>query len=299
MSEPFELIGEIDVGNILGEGIQWRANDHSVWWTDIMGCKLFRYDWATKAVRHYEMPEPLGSFAFMDDSAVIMAAFASGFALYHFENETIQWLRRPTFLAGEERFNDGRVDRQGRFWSGTMMAMPRSQEPATGRLFCLDTMQKLSVHESGVNISNGLCWSPNGRRLYFADSLLGIIFQYTFDTQTGSLSDKRIFAHSPKGGAPDGAAVDAEGNVWSAQWGIGKVLAYNPMGEVIADIPVPTNQPSCVAFGGENYDHLLVTSAKDGLSAQALAEDRSAGNVFIYKLQTTGLPESTYMNGLL
>lgn len=294
MSRNFTQIDEISVGNSLGEGVQWRVADQSIWWTDILGSKLYRYQWPTKNLQMINLPEPLGSFAFTEQPSVILVAFASGFAFFNWENGKIQWLHQPPFLPGEGRFNDGRADRQGRFWCGTIMANPEEPIPATGRLFCLDTDQSLSVHEHGVSISNGIGWSPDSKIFYYADSMLGNIYHYAFNAQTGTLSDKRLFARVPRGGGPDGAAVDASGTIWSAQWAASKILAFNPNGDIIAEQPIPASQPTCVAFGGPDMNLMIVTSARDGLSNKRLETEPSAGNVFIFKTNITGLPEATY-----
>ena len=294
MSDNFKKIDEIRVGNSLGEGVQWRAYDQSFWWTDILENKLYQYEWPSKNLSQFDVPEPLGSFAFTDDPEVIIAAFASGLAFFNWKNGAIKWLHKPEFLAGEDRFNDGRVDRQGRFWSGTMIAFPRQPNSASGRLFCLDIDYRLSVHEQGVAISNGIGWSPDGKLLYYADSLTGNIYRYDVDPCTGAISNKSLFVRVPRGGRPDGAAVDAQGNVWSAQWAAGKILTFNPGGDIISDIPVPTSQPTCVAFGGPDLNLMIVTSARDGLPREQLEKEPAAGNVFIFQTGATGLPEETY-----
>lgn len=294
MPGSFHLIDEIVVANSLGEGIQWRECDASVWWTDILSRRLYRYDWSNKRTHVVNVPEPLGSFAFTSVDDIILGAFASGFAWFNLSNGAIRWLERPEFLDGEGRFNDGRVDRQGRFWAGTMMAEPGGKYAPSGRLFSIDGYQKTSQHEGQLSISNGLCWSPDGGTLYFADSLPGIIYQYDFLATQGTISNRREFARSPEGGSPDGAITDALGNIWSAQWGIGKVLVYSPTGEVVEEIPVPVSQPTCVAFGGKDLNLLFVTTARDGLSEATLANEPSAGNVFVYKTDYRGLPEMTY-----
>lgn len=294
MKQTFRQIDEIPVGNSLGEGVQWRAADQSIWWTDILENKLYRYEWPSKSLHVFDVPEPLGSFAFTDQPSVILAAFASGFAYFNWENGAIKWLHRPAFLPGEGRFNDGRADRQGRFWCGTMMANPEDPIPATGRLFCLDTDHSISVHENGVSISNGIGWSPDSSTFYYADSMRGNIYHYAFDAATGAVSDKKLLARVPRGGGPDGAAVDASGRVWSAQWAASKILAFDPSGEIVGEQAVPASQPTCVAFGGPDLNLIIVTSALDGLSAERLNSEPSAGNVFIFETDIVGLPEGTY-----
>lgn len=294
MTNNIQKIDEISVGNTLGEGVQWRATDQSFWWTDILECRLYRYHWPTKKLDKFLVPEALGSFAFTREPDAIVAAFATGFAFFNWKNRQIQWLHQPELLPGEGRFNDGRADRQGRFWSGTMMTTPDPTSEGTGRLFCLDTDQNLSVHEQAVGVSNGIGWSPDSKIMYFADSLKGAIYRYGFDADSGAQSRRTLFVRVPRGGAPDGAAIDAKGNVWSAQWAASKILAFDPSGKNIADIPVPASQPTCVAFGGPDLNLLIVTSARDGLSKNQLDGQPSAGNVFIYQTDVQGLPEETF-----
>lgn len=290
--------GELPVTNLLGEGIQWRHSDQTLWWTDILSSKLYHHDPQTGSIDILDMPEPLGSFAFTPYKDIILAAFATGFAAFNLKTSALSWLYRPTFLDGEGRFNDGRTDRQGRFWSGTMMANPDNDMRPTGRLFCLDTNLGTSVQETSVTISNGLCWSPSGDRMYFADSPTGCIYAYDVDAHTGAVSGKHVFARSPKGGVPDGAAVDADGNIWSAQWGLGQILVYAPNGDMIGSVDVPASQPTCVAFGGEDLNRLYISSACDGLSDGEQRAQPYAGNVFIFETNVQGLPENTYAGTL-
>lgn len=134
--------------------------------------------------------------------------------------------------------------------------------------------------------------------MYFADSLKGEIVQYDFNTAAGTVSNRRLFATSPNGASPDGATVDANGNLWSAQWGISKVFAYDPEGQLIFELDLPTSQPTCVAFGGPELDILYVSSACDGLPEATLANEPSAGNVFAFKTSVRGIPESRFSGDL-
>ena len=291
------LIDEIAVANKLGEGIQWRSLDATLWWTDILGHQLFRYDAESRFIDTWSMPEPLASFAFTKNIDVIVAAMASGFAFYNLIDRSLDWIEQPPMLAGESRFNDGKADRQGRFWSGTMMVDADENTPAGGRLFRLDTDLTISVHETNMHISNGLCWSPDNHTLYFSDSLPGKMFRYDFDPEAGALSNRRFFAQQTPGASPDGATVDVHGNIWSAQWGIGKVHAYSPDGNLTLALNIPATQPTCVAFGGEKLNLLFVSSATTGLSDEQLNKEPSAGNVFVFETNTQGVPEAIF-NGL-
>lgn len=287
------LIDTIHAGNTLGEGIQWDVKTQSLWWTDIQKRRFHRYDWAKRKLESFSTPERVGSFGLIEGGTDIVAAFESGFALYGLESGNVCWLARPDADLPGVRFNDGRVDRQGRFWAGTMV----ETEPRTGRanLYCVDAAGRAHKRESSIEISNGICWSPDSTRFYFADSPLRTIYCYDFDPANGEIANRRVFATTPKGAHPDGAVVDAQGYLWSAHWGAGRVVRYAPDGVVDRVLEVPASQPTCVAFGGPQLDLLFVTSARDGLTPEELARQPSAGDVFVYKMGCTGLAETYFI----
>jgi sugar lactone lactonase YvrE len=287
-SEIAELVDIIPAGNTLGEGILWDARGERLWWTDIQERQLLRCTPETHAVERFALPERLGSFGFIEESDNIIAAFESGFALYHPETGQLEWLSRPRHDSPAVRFNDGRVDRQGRFWAGSMVEGGGKPQ---GKLYCFDGSGEAKIHATEIGISNSLCFSPDGRTLYFADTPLRTIFRFDLDTTTGTISNRRIFAQTPGGAYPDGANVDCEGYVWSAHWGAGRLVRYAPDGTIAAIIDVPATQPTCVAFGGENLDLLFVTSAREGLDDDALRAQPHAGDVFVFKTSVSGLPD--------
>jgi sugar lactone lactonase YvrE len=277
--------------NILGEGILWDSRRERLWWTDIQGRQLHTYHWSDAAMQVLDTPERVGSFGPIAGSERLIVAFASGIALYDAHDQAVQWLTRPETDAGI-RFNDGRVDRRGRFWSGTMVEDAHSS--ATGCLYSVDSVVGMRCHVRGVRISNGLCMSPDGTRLYFADSPTRTIFVYDMIEPQGELGPRQIFAHTPEGAQPDGAAVDVDGCVWSAHWGAGCVVRYTPEGRIDRSIQVPACQPTCVCFGGPDLDVLCVTSAREGLSEATLLSEPHAGAVFLYRTGVQGLPEPEY-----
>jgi len=285
-----ELIEIVSVGNTLGEGVLWDPLGQRAWWSDIQERRLFRYDPQSRGLERFDLPERLCSFGFIKDSDKIIAAFESGFAHYHPESAQVQWVSRPGHDAKNVRFNDGRIDRQGRFWAGSMV---EGQGEAKGKLYCLKGSE-VEVCLTGIGISNSICFSPDGRHLYFADSPLRTILRYDIDPVSGTLENRQIFAKTPKGAFPDGANVDAEGCLWSAHWGAGQVVRYAPDGSINATVEVPTTQVSCIAFGGAALDLLFVTSAKEGMSEAMLQEQPNAGDVFVYKVNIKGLPDPRF-----
>lgn len=239
-----------------------------------------------------DTPERVGSFGLVADSDKLITAFATGIALYDVHQHSLDWLARPQASAAGIRFNDGRVDRRGRFWAGTMVE--GEQPTADACLYSVDAVAGARCHLRDVRISNGLCMSPDGTRLYFADSPTRTIRVYELIEPEGILGTPRVFAQTPDGAFPDGAAVDADGCVWSAQWGAGCVVRYTPEGRIDRMVEVPTCQPSCVCFGGPDLDILCVTTAREGLDGSTLQAEPNAGDVFLYRTGVRGLPESEY-----
>jgi len=286
---PWRVLG---TQNQLGEGILWDARRQCLWWTDIPRRRLHRHDWNSSRVEVFETPERLASFGLVAGSGRIIAAFASGIALYSPESEAVDWLARPAEVRAGLRFNDGRVDRAGRFWTGTMVEDGR--DGADAQLYSFAARTGLRRHVAGVRISNSLCTSPDGTRLYFADSPTRTIRAFDLSGPAGDLSAERVFAVTPEGSSPDGATVDSEGFLWSAHWGGGCVVRYAPDGRVDRILRLPTRQPSCACFAGPELDVLCVTSAREDLDAETLQTEPQAGNVFLYRVGVRGLPEAEY-----
>lgn len=284
------FIAEIDCGNQLGESVVWHEETQTIWWTDILACKLYSMSWPDQNLRIVETPEPLASFAFTTSLDVIVGAFATGFAFFNVETLEMKWISKPGFSSCEARLNDGRVDPRGRFWAGTMTSDDARDSESCGHLYRLDPGGVLQVMEQNIGISNGLAWSPDGATMYFADSRVGEVYAWDFDVEQGTPSNKRLFYLAETGGSPDGACIDQEGCLWTAIWGLGKVLRINPEGDVIANYSVPAVQPACVAFGGALLDLLFVTSARQGLSPRQLEAQGRDGNLFVMDAGVGGLP---------
>ncbi len=285
------LIDIIDVKNKLGEGIIWDHEQQVTWWTDIEQSKLYRYSPARKELQSWDTSERLCCFAPVHNSEQLMCAFESGFALYQPERNELKWIKKLEQDNPGTRFNDGRTDRQGRLWAGTMV---ENQEQAqyAGSLYCLNHDLSISKHLSGLSITNSLCWSPDSKTLYHTDTPTQVINQYSFDAANATLGSAQTLCTTDADCFPDGSIVDAQGYVWNAQWGGSKVVRYNPEnGNADFELTLPTPQPTCVAFGGENLNLILVTSAWADLENP----DEHAGDLFIYQTEFTGLKESPFI----
>lgn len=286
------FVESLQVSNTLGENILWCSKTSSVWWIDIQEKKLLRYHLPSKKLSTWETPERIGSFGFTNNESLFITAFESGFATYNPNEGKVDWLAKPEEHLSGNRLNDGRVDRQGRFWSGAMVETENPEGILAG-LYRLDrgTAQQM---ETNIKIANGLCWSLDSKTMYFADSPRRTLYAYDFDAQSGDISNKRIFAETPEGISPDGSIIDAEGYLWNAQWGGSQVVRYAPNGEIDFTLKLPVSQPTCLAFGGEDLSTLFITSARKWLSDEQLDEQVDAGGVLVYQTEFTGVAEARY-----
>ena len=288
------FIESLKVKNTLGEGVIWDARGAAIWWTDIDGSKIYRYHPADKQLDHWSTPERLGCFALVADSDYLICGFASGFAYFNPHNSQIvdlQWLEKVEQDNPGTRLNDGRADRQGRFWAGSMV---ESGDRGAGALYCFDQQLQVASKVSGLTISNGLCWSPDSTVMYHTDTPSRRIHAYDFDPATGAIANQRCLVRTEKGCFPDGSSVDAEGYIWNAQWGASQVVRYSPEGEVDFVLPLPVSQPTCVAFGGPRLDRLFVTSATQGFDEQTLSAEPEAGNVLVFQTNISGIADARF-----
>jgi sugar lactone lactonase YvrE len=251
----------VDAKAELGEGTIWDPRAKVLWWIDIWSKKIHRYDPATGRDDTWDSPEYLGCIGLRARGGLV-ATMVSGF--YFFDPATGRFdpIVDPEAHLPETRFNDGKTDRQGRFWSGSMFEVPGRKVEFVGALYRLD--KDLSVHKmiDNVGCSNGLAWSPDSKTMYFSDSHSGFVHAYDFDPASGEIANKRVFITVDEpGSVADGATVDADGCYWVTLPVTYKVSRYDPDGKLMQEIRIPTDLPTCCEFGGENLDVLYVTSA--------------------------------------
>lgn len=283
----------IDVSNRLGEGPVWDERLSRLWWTDILAKKLWYWDWGSKQSGSYDLPERLGCLGLTTDAGKLVCAFESGFAILSPASGDIKWLVRPEYPNRGARFNDGRVDRQGRFFAGTLVEDKDAPgAPASGSVFRLNADGTATELFDGVGVTNGICFSPDNKTMYFSDSPKKGIWEFDLASD-GSISGRRDFAMNTKGN-PDGADVDANGHMWSAQWDGHEVTVYAPNGNVAQRLAVPVTRPTCVAFGGPDMHHLFVTTCREALSDEVLAKEPHAGKVLVYEVEAGGMPAGRF-----
>jgi sugar lactone lactonase YvrE len=273
----------VDCRNQLGEGALWCPLEQRLWWIDIQKPTLWRLQ-PGGAVQHWPLPKPPGSFALRKDGGFLFA-FRSGLATLDKPGAEVKWL--PGLEPGDERFNDGKCDRAGRFWAGTM---DRKLGSAIGRLYRVAPDFKLEAMDRGFTISNGIGWSPDNRTMYFTDTPSRRIYRYDFDAASGTIANRRVFVEvDPGDGGPDGMTVDAEGCVWSAQFDRWCVNRYDPDGKLERSVRLPVQRPTTCMFGGPDLDTLYITSA-----AMGLGDQKNAGGLFALDPGVRGLPEPRF-----
>lgn len=273
--------------DIVGESPIWSSEERALYWVDILGQKIHRFHPEQLKHSSISLDQPVAAIAFTKNGQ-ILAALRKSLALIDWKKASYTVIAEFEMDKPNNRFNDGKCDKEGRFWVGTMDSLLWDQP--LGSLYRVDS--DLSVHRILTNIScaNGIGWSPDDSVMYFTESFRYAIFAYDYNSKSGSISNGRIFAEVDRnsGGFPDGLTVDKEGYVWSAHCGLGQVVRYSPNGKVDLVIKMPVPRPTSCVFGGNNYNTLYVTSAQETLNSQELCQWPLSGSIFSCNLGITG-----------
>jgi sugar lactone lactonase YvrE len=259
-----------------------------LWWIDIWKKLIHRYDPSTGKDEVFETPEYLGCLGLREKGGLVLT-MADGFHFFDPATGKFEAIVDPEAHMPKTRFNDGKPDRQGRFWSGSMFEAPGQLE-FIGALYRLDA--DLSVHKmiDGIGCSNGLAWSPDSKTMYFSDSHAGAVWAYDFDPATGDIENRRTFIDmTVTGGVADGATVDAEGCYWVTIPVTSKVCRYDPDGRLMQTVLLPTDLPTCCEFGGRDLDVLYVTSAVLRRPASHFVGQKHPGGLFALDVGVKGL----------
>lgn len=248
----------VEVSNTLGESIVWDHRLGCFWWTDIPECAVLRLDWETRRVRRFSVDRPICALALTQDPSRLLVATERHLGLLRFESGELEMLAAP-IVADCVRLNDGRMDPWGRFVVGELADSAAGALAAVHRL---DPDGRLRRLASGLSAVNGLAFDRETGVAYIADSRLGLVWRAPYSQASVSLFLDEIFQRAPIVDRPDGACLDAEGWLWSAQYGAGKIIAFNREGELTKCISLPGPHATCCAFGGPDLDQLAVTTAR-------------------------------------
>ncbi len=264
---------------IVGESPVWCPQEKKLFWVDITGQKIHRFDPSSGKNETFHLPEPVTALALRAKGGLVLS-LKKDFALFDLESQALTYIGNPEKNKPDNRFNDAKCDRQGRFWAGTMGNV--HWDAPTGALYRLDPDRTITCHQGNVICANGMGWSPDNRTMYFTESFRYAVYAYDFDAAAGALSNRRVFASLDRttGGFPDGLTVDAEGFVWSVHNAIGKVVRYTPAGEVEREVVLPVPRPCGCSFGGENLDVLYITTARETLTPEQIARYPLSGSLF-------------------
>lgn len=284
----------LDVKTILGEGPLWDTEQERLYWIDSHGGRVFRATADGRELRSWLVPAAIGSMALTRDGSSAVTALATGLHVLDFSTGEVSPVIDPEPDLPDNRLNDGKVDRRGRFVFGSM---DTQENDKSGRLYRLDPDYTVSVLDEGLICSNGPCWSPDDSTFYFSDTWSGEIWAYDYEIETGEVSNRRTFGtidRSPTGGF-DGSTVDAEGGVWNALVYDGKIVRFAPDGSVERVIDMPVKKVTSVMFGGPGLDTLYVTSMAKPPLPRFPDDPVSAGSLFaITGLGVTGVPEPRF-----
>lgn len=281
----------------LGECVLWCEREQRLYWCDIEAGRISRCAEDGTGLENFQLPERVGSFALCEDGRHLLLGLAGGVALYELATRQLGPILPVQADLPGTRINDGRCDHQGRFVFGTFHEA-RGGAPL-GAFFraSLDAGGSLQVQPlplPAVTVANSIAFSPDGSRLYFADSPTRRIMCVDYHAD-GRLGSPRLFAEVPAGqGYPDGSAVDAGGGLWNAQWEAGRVQRYDAEGRPGPHVQVPARRVTCPAFGGAGLDRLFITSARIGLAEDVLAHQPLSGGVFEAVPGWQGLPERRF-----
>lgn len=277
--------------DVLGEVPLWHPAERALYWIDLFKPAIHRLDPASGAVGSWTPPMKLGSLAFCRDGRLLLAG-RDGLAKFDTATGGMELLGHPDADRPENILNDGRADAVGRFWVGSMNKMLSGP---TGRLFRVLPDRTWTVAAEDIWVPNSIAWSPDGRRMFFADSHRKLIWAWDFDMGSGTLGERRLFADtSDMPGVPDGSAVDVEGFLWNARFDGGCVVRYDPDGRVERTIDLPVSRPSACAFGGADLKTLYVTTARFRLPPDRLAAEPLAGGLLAIEAGVAGLPEPCF-----
>jgi sugar lactone lactonase YvrE len=277
----------------LGEGPFWSLAERALYWADISRHRALRLDPESGAMRAWTFPQPCAA-VIPTAAGGHLVALADGLHRFDAATGATTPFARPDGDPGN-RSNEVRCDPQGRLWLGTMhnnigpagepLPIPRR----SGAYWCVDRDGSAIRVLGDIGITNTLCWSPDGTRLYCADTLKGVIWSFAYDPDGPHLGDRRVFVEGGEGG-PDGSAMDADGCLWTSRWGAGKVVRYTPDGRIDRQIVLPATQPSSCAFGGPDLRTLFVTSARFEMAAPGEMD----GALFAVDAGVTGLPMTVF-----
>lgn len=283
----FELVWDSRCG--VAESPVWDQTNNRLLFCDIGGKKINALSIDSGARETWDLPEVVGSFG-LCRSGRLVVALRHRVVLFDTRTKIVSDLTPPVPEPATNRLNDGKVGPDGAFWVGGMDENTPRQK--TGALYRATADGRIEKKAEGYAVSNGLAWSPDGRTMYHSDSTSAVIEAWDFDPATGGMTNHRVVAQlTNEDGRPDGAAMDTDGNYWSAGPSAGCVNCFSPDGKLLRKLPFPVPGPTMPCFAA---DFLYVTSLREGKSAAVLAEFPTLGGLFRASAPAKGAPVAVF-----
>jgi sugar lactone lactonase YvrE len=274
---------------LLGEGPVWDFRQKTICWIDILNGQIHEYNPSDHSHKIISVHQMIGAVAICRNGHFI-AALKNGFGFIDRDSGVVSMISNPEPDLPGNRFNDGKCGPDGRFWAGTMS---HTDEPEKGSFYLLNKDLSVTKKMERVSISNGITWSPDYSILYYIDTPTFTVAAFDFDRFNAGITNKRIAIRIPENnGSPDGMTIDNEGMLWIAHWDGWQVTRWDPLsGKKILSIPLPVARVTSCCFGGEDFQNLYITSARNGLSEDQLQKQPLAGSLFVIKnIGYNGLP---------
>lgn len=278
---------------LLGESPLWAPDESAVYWIDIRGQQLHRTTLTGPLTQTWDLPGPPGMIAHRRQGGLVIA-LPDGLYAFDPDSGGLEHLVSLESDRPENRANDGKPDVAGRLWLGTMHA--RDETIPSGTFYRITPSLNVTAIASGIQIPNGLAWSPDHKTMYRTDTASNVVHAYDFDAVSGEISNKRTFFHfdGPRTGGVDGAAIDSAGGYWTALYGGGKVIRITPDGTLDMEITLPVSQPTMPAFGGEDMQTMFITSARQNLTDNDMQVEPLAGALLMLKVPYKGSPVHSF-----
>jgi sugar lactone lactonase YvrE len=289
--EPVELV--VDAKAILGEGAAWSVERKCLYWVDIQGKAVHVFNPAGGLDRVIRVEQQVGTLALRQSGGLVLA-MENGLYFLDEDSGQVEFIADPESGLQGNRFNDGKCDPGGRFWAGTMSTVGQRQ---AGSLYRMDHDRRVRKMVGGITTSNGLTWSLDRRTMYYIDTPTGEVSAFDYDDLSGEISNRRAVVRvAPGDGHPDGMTIDAEGMLWVAMWEGWQVNRYDPhTGEKLDSIPVPVARVTSVAFGGDAFEELYITTARLQLAGDELTKQPHAGGLFKIRPGVRGVPGFSFL----
>ncbi|WP_313659886.1 SMP-30/gluconolactonase/LRE family protein [Pseudomonas coleopterorum] len=284
----------VDVKTTLGEGPLWDVEQQRLYWVDSFDGRILRCTADGNELRAWDVGQKIGSMTLRHSGDEAIVALQGGLHTLDLKTGDMALIVNPETGRPDNRLNDGKVDKSGRFIVGSMDTTERT---AAGKLYRLDPDMSLHTLDENLIVSNGPCWSPDGGTFYFSDTWSGEVWAYDYDQTTGSVSNRRTFTQvsTANSAGTDGCTVDAEGCLWLALVYVGKIVRYTPDGRVDRVIDMPVKKITSVMFGGPELDTLYVTSMSRPTQPRFPGDGQDRGALFAVKgLGVKGLPERRF-----